>query len=91
MGPLNRLITPDYPGAMKRVVEEALGGRCFFLQGAAGDQGPVQSFIADPKVYRQLGAVLGHEVAKVALSLTSVAANPTFREVIPSGASLCEK
>lgn len=88
MGPLNRLITPDYPGAMKRVVEEALGGRCFFLQGAAGDQGPVQSFIADPKVYRQLGAVLGHEVAKVALSLTSVAANPTFREVIPSGAPL---
>ncbi len=88
MGPLNRLITPDYPGAMKRVVEEALGGRCFFLQGAAGDQGPVQGFIADAKIYRQLGAVLGHEVARVAISLTSVPTNPIFREVVPSGAPL---
>ena len=36
MGPANRLITPDYPGAMKRVVEQAaLGGRCVFLQGSA--------------------------------------------------------
>src|SRR4051812_28279395 len=47
MGPPNRLITPDYPGAMKRVVEQAVGGKCLFLQGAAGDQGPVQGFIKD--------------------------------------------
>ncbi|MDB6125922.1 MAG: hypothetical protein JWQ71_4915 [Pedosphaera sp.] len=88
MGPPNRLITPDYPGAMKRVVEEAVGGRCFFLQGSTGDQGPVQGFQGDPKVYRKLGAVLGHEVAKVALSLNSVPSGESFREVIPSGAPL---
>src|SRR6185369_14342434 len=44
MGPPNRLITPDYPGVMKRVVEEAFGGKCLFLQGSAGDQGPLQGF-----------------------------------------------
>jgi hypothetical protein len=88
MGPLNKLITPDFPGAMKRVVEEAVSGKCFFLQGAAGDQGPVQGFIADTKVYRQLGALLGHEVAKVSLSLRSVPSKLNFREVIPSGAPL---
>lgn len=88
MGPANRLITPDYAGAMKRVVETAVGGRCVFLLGSSGNVGPVQGFQADPKVYRQLGAVLGHEVAKVALSLKSVPANPKFREVIPSGAPL---
>ncbi len=88
MGPANRLLTPDYPGAMKRVVEQAVGGHCVFLQGAAGNLGPVQGFQADPKVYRQLGAVLGHEAAKVALSLTSVPATADFREVIPSGAPL---
>lgn len=88
MGPLNRLITPDFPGAMKRVVEQAIGGHCVFLQGSAGDQGPVQGFIADTRVYRELGAVLGHEVAKVALGLNSIPANPKFREVIPSGAPL---
>ncbi len=88
MGPPNRLVTPDYPGAMKRVVEQGIGGKCFFLQGAAGDQGPVQGFQAETKVYRTFGAVLGHEVAKVALGMTSVPAKTTFREIIPSGAPL---
>ncbi len=88
MGPPNRLITPDYPGAMKRVVEHAIGGRCLFLQGSAGDQGPVQGFIADTKVYRQLGALLGHEVARVAVELRCLPTESIFREIIPSGAPL---
>ena len=88
MGPANRLLTPDYPGAMKRIVEQAVGGHCVFLQGAAGNLGPVQGFQADPNVYRQLGAVLGHEAAKVALALTSVPPRAEFREVVPSGAPL---
>jgi hypothetical protein len=88
MGPANRLITPDYPGAMKRVVEQAVGGRCLFLQGAAGNVGPVQGFQANPQVYRDLGAVLGHEVARVALSLITVPSQLEFRAVIPSGAPL---
>jgi neutral ceramidase len=88
MGPANRLITPDYPGAMKRVVEQAVGGRCIFFQGSAGNVGPVQGFQADPGVYRQLGAVLGHEVARIALSATAVPSALQFREVIPSGAPL---
>jgi Neutral/alkaline non-lysosomal ceramidase, N-terminal len=88
MGPLNRLITPDYPGAMKRVVEQAVGGRCLFLQGAAGDQGPVQGFQGDPRVYRELGAVLGHQVAALALSLRSIPSATALREIVPSGAPL---
>ena len=88
MGPANRLITPDFPGAMKRVVETALGGHCVFLQGAAGNMGPVQGFQGDPKIYHQLGAVLGHEVARVALGLVSIPSAMEFREVIPSGAPL---
>jgi hypothetical protein len=88
MGPPNRLITPDYPGAMKRVVEEAVGGKCLFLQGAAGDQGPLQGFQADTSVYRNFGAILGHEAAKIALGLNNVPSKTNFREVIPSGAPL---
>ena len=88
MGPGNRLITPDYPGAAKRIVEQALGGRCLFLQGAAGDQGPIQGFQADPQVYRHLGAVLGHEIARVGLELTAIPSRSELREVIPSGAPL---
>jgi hypothetical protein len=88
MGPANRLITPDWPGPMKRVVEAAVGGRCLLLQGSSGDQGPVQGFQAETRVYRDLGAVLGHEVARVALSLNAVPSRVQFREVIPSGAPL---
>jgi hypothetical protein len=88
MGPPNRLITPDYPGMTKRVVEKAIGGKCIFLQGAAGDQGPVQSFIADTAVYKGLGGVLGLNAAAVASSLRCVPSSVKFREVIPSGAPL---
>ena len=48
----------------------------------------MQSFQADPQVYRDLGAVLGHEIAKVATSIKAIPAKPEFREVIPSGAPL---
>ncbi len=88
MGPANRLITPDWPGPMKRVVEAAVGGRCVFLQGSAGDQGPVQGFQADARVYHELGAILGHEVARVALGLKAIPSQLDFREVVPSGAPL---
>jgi hypothetical protein len=88
MGPQNRLITPDFPGPMKRVVEQAVGGRCVFLQGSAGNQGPVRGFQADTKVYHHLGAVLGHEAAKIALGLKTQPSRMTLREVIPSGAPL---
>jgi hypothetical protein len=88
MGPANRLITPDYPGAMKRTVEQAVGGKCLFLLGAAGDQGPVQGFQDDVAVYRNLGAILGHEVAEIALGLNLIPLNEKLREIIPSGAPL---
>jgi hypothetical protein len=88
MGPPNRLITPDYPGAMKREVEQAVGGHCLFLQGAAGDQGPLIGFQGDVSVYRKFGAVLGHEAAKVALSLAHVPRSVKFEKIIPSGAPL---
>ena len=37
----NRLISPDYPGAMREVIEGETGGApCIFLQGASGELGP---------------------------------------------------
>jgi hypothetical protein len=88
MGPGNRLITPDFPGPAKRVAEAALGGRCVFLQGSAGNQGPVQGFQSNLQVYRRLGAVLGHEIARVALGLKCIPSRTSLREVVPSGAPL---
>ncbi len=48
MGHLNKWVTPDFPGPMRRVVEQTVGGTCLFLQGASGNQGPVDGFTGGP-------------------------------------------
>jgi hypothetical protein len=63
----NRYINPEYPGAARRVVEAAVGGRCLFLQGTPGDVGPVETFVSELEPYRRLGAMLGHDAAATAL------------------------
>ena len=40
----NTLISPDYVGAMREVVEQATGAPCLFLQGASGELGPREGF-----------------------------------------------
>jgi neutral ceramidase len=67
LGPDNTFVTPEYPGIVKRVVEAAIGGHCFFVQGACGDVGPSELFVAELATYRRLGAMIGHEAAGTAL------------------------
>ena len=67
LGADNTFVTPEYPGIVKRVVEAALGGYCLFVQGACGDVGPSELFVADLATYRRLGAMIGHEAAGTAL------------------------
>src|SRR5689334_15960960 len=39
-GPLNRQVSADWVGAMRRGVEATIGGSCLFIQGATGDVNP---------------------------------------------------
>ena len=57
-------ISADYPGQMRRVVEELTGARCLFLQGACGD---INAAIMEPcyESARTLGVRLGCEVVRV--------------------------
>ena len=88
LGPANDLVSPDYPGSTKRVVEHHLGGRCLFLQGAAGDVGPVEGFVGDVRVAERLGTLLGLEAARVALDLDARPVRRELSHVIASGAPL---
>jgi hypothetical protein len=88
MGPPNRLLTPDYPGVVRQVVEAATGARCLFLQGAAGNTHAVVDFVGEPAVYHRLGAILGHEAARVALGLATVPRRERLVRVLESGAPL---
>src|SRR4029453_11991738 len=56
----NTLISPDFPGAMREIVEAATGAPCIFLQGASGDLGPREGFVGDPAIADRNGRQLGH-------------------------------
>ena len=89
VGPDCDLITPDYPGAMKRVVETATGSTCLFLQGAAGDIGPVRGVARNGlHEYRRLGAMLGHEVNRLWWGVELPARGEAYAGTLESGAPL---
>ncbi|QDU20817.1 hypothetical protein [Urbifossiella limnaea] len=55
----NTLVSPDYVGAMREVVERETGAPCLFLQGASGDLGPREGYVGDPAVADRNGRRLG--------------------------------
>ncbi len=62
----NRLISPDYPGSVRRIVENIVGGTCLFLQGAAGNQDTIRDASCKPEDARWVGKQIGIEAARVA-------------------------
>ena len=88
MGPPNQLITPDYPGFVRRTVEATTGATCVFLQGAAGNIHAVVDYVSDPAIYHRLGAILGHEASKLALEAKPRPTKERLVEVLESGAPL---
>lgn len=84
----NRLITPDFPGVVKRVVEASLGGHTLFLQGAAGNQCSLEDLTSNPESYRRVGSVIGHAAAELAWACTTPPRPMIFDRVLESGAPL---
>jgi hypothetical protein len=78
----NSLISPDFPGAMREVVEGATGAPCVFLQGASGDTGPRDGFVGDTAVADRNGRQLGHAALSALESIP--APGTTFRYQGPS-------
>ncbi len=62
----NRLISPDYPGTLRRTVERITGATCLFLQGAAGDQDTLRDYSCKVDDARWIGKQVGIEAARVA-------------------------
>jgi len=89
VGPDAQLITPDYPGVVKRVVEQATGATCLFLQGAAGDIGPVRGVARGGlHEYKRLGAILGHEASRVWWELEPQPRGEAYAGTLESGSPL---
>ncbi len=86
----NTQISPDYPGAMREVLERATGVPCVFLQGASGDLGPRIGFVGDPAVAVTNGRQLGYAALSALESLPPPATRMRYRGPVESGATLGE-
>lgn len=84
----NTLISPDYPGAMRAVVEEHTGAPCLFIQGASGDVGPRDGFVGDLSVAERNGASLGHAVLAAWNLMPPPATRFDYTGAVVSGATI---
>jgi hypothetical protein len=84
----NTLISPDYVGAMREVVERDTGAPCVFAQGACGDLGPRYGFVGDPAVADQNGRQLGYAALGALASLGPPETEMHYVGPVVSGATL---
>jgi hypothetical protein len=84
----NPLLSPDYVGPARGVVEDATGVPCLFLQGASGDLGPRDQFTGDIEVVERNGRILGHAAMSALEALPQSGTVLRFTGVVESGASL---
>ncbi|MCC6704931.1 MAG: neutral/alkaline non-lysosomal ceramidase N-terminal domain-containing protein [Thermomicrobiales bacterium] len=89
VGPDNDLITPDYPGIVKRVVEQNTGATTLFLQGATGNVGPIRGCARNGVVeYKVLGQRLGLAAATAWSEIDPIPRAYTYIGTLESGAPL---
>lgn len=84
----NTLISPDFPGAMRELVEEATGAPCVFLQGASADLGPREGFVGDPGIADRNGRQLGYAVLSALAGMPSPGTVYRYQGPVVSGATL---
>jgi len=91
----NRLISPDFVGAMRETVEssgqEGLGGGLtLFLQGASGELSPRRQYVGDPAVADGHGRELGHAVLSTLAGMEAPGTALVYAGVEESGAPLAQ-
>src|SRR5206468_1277404 len=84
----NTLISPDYVGDMREVVEQHTKAPCLFLQGASGDLGPRQGFVGDPAVADRNGRQLAFAALSGLEALPAPGTRFEYAEPVVSGATL---
>lgn len=84
----NRLISPDYVGSMRKLVESKTQAPCLFLQGASGELSPAEQYIGDTGIAEKNGRQLGYAVMATLESMLAPKMELTFNGIIESGAPL---
>jgi hypothetical protein len=84
----NTLISPDFPGALRALVEAATGAPCVFLQGASGDLGPREGYVGDVETADRNGRQLGYAVLAALEALPPAGTRFQYTGPVVSGATL---
>jgi hypothetical protein len=84
----NRVLSPDYIGAAREVLEDAFGAPALFLQGASGELGPRDNYVGDPAVADRNGRQLGHAAAAAIEGLPPAGTRFVYTGIVASGANL---
>nr|WP_295923104.1 hypothetical protein [uncultured Dyadobacter sp.] len=84
----NRLISPDYIGAMRETVESETQAPCLFLQGASGELAPREQYSGDVALADGYGRQLGYAVLSVLYGMQPPQAALRFGGAVESGAPL---
>jgi hypothetical protein len=84
----NTLVSPDYVGAMREVVEETTGAPCVFALGACGDHGPRDGFVGDTEVADRNGRQLGYAALSALSSMGEAGTDFVYQGPVISGATL---
>src|SRR5262249_20282608 len=85
----NRLLSPDYIGAMRETVEaQTERAPCLFLQGASGELAPREQYTDDVAIADRHGRQLGHAVLSTLEGMLPPGRLLVYRGVVESGAPL---
>ncbi len=84
----NRLISPDYVGSMRALVESNTQAPCLFLQGASGELAPAEQYLGNTETAEKNGRQLGYAVMATLESMLPPKMELSFSGVIESGAPL---
>jgi len=84
----NTLISPDYVGAMREVVEHDTHAPCLFLLGACGELGPREGFVGDTAVADRNGRELGFAALSALTALPPPNTHFVYSGPVVSGATL---
>ena len=84
----NTLISPDYVGSTREVIELETGVPCLFLQGSSGDLGPREGYVGEPEVADRNGRQLGFAALSGLESLHGPGSRFEYAGSVVSGALL---
>lgn len=84
----NSLLSADYVGAARAVVEAQTGVPCLFLQGASGDLAPRDQYRPGTELADRNGRSLGHAAVATLETMGTPGTRLTMRGAVESGAPL---